>query len=393
MSENTSFTACFLYLTQDCNMRCKYCFENENRGTSYMSIDVAKKSIDFLIRNALEHNIKLLNITFFGGEPLLNLDTMIKVFWYALDKGNENGIELRFPIITNGTIYNEKYGQLLLDIYKNTKFLDIQISIDGIPEVQDKNRIFINGKPTSELVVKNIIILKTLFENNQIDTSFIRVHSVLTKNNISQLFSNYKYFKEIGISKTEFVLLNEEDWDEKDISIYNQQLLFISDYIYKNCIKTCSLEPHYEVGGFTCKRKDSISEYSCAAGRTFCSIAPNGDIYPCHRFYSNGSDLKLGNVFNGIIDNSIRNKFIDACRSNLLVDKKSCGECENTECVICMAYNYEKYGDMLKCNPGVCSMYRTKYNFIIKAEDRFKNLQDKLNYNKCSQTSFLKSIN
>ncbi len=393
MSKATSFSVCYLYLTENCNLQCKYCFENANRGKSYMPLDTAKKSVDFLIDNALKNNGKSVNIVLFGGEPLLNLDVMINVCHYAVDKGNEHNIEVRFPIITNGTIYNKKYEEFLLDLYKATNYVDIQISIDGIPEVQDKNRVFVNDKPTSAIVSENIIKLMTLFENNGMDTSLIRTHSVLTKNNISKLFLSFKYLNQLGIRNPEFAILNEEDWDENDISIYTEQLSLVADYIYQECISSCSLKPYHYAEGIIAQRKRYINEYTCAAGKTFCSIAPNGDIYPCHRIFSYNRGFKLGNVFDGIIDNDIRKKFFDTCRKDMHAGNNNCGECENSECIVCMAYNNEKYGDMLKCNPLVCSMFKTKWKVIVETKKRFDKLSDKLNYNKCNEMAFIRAEN
>ncbi|MGE5328324.1 MAG: radical SAM protein [Deltaproteobacteria bacterium] len=394
MNETTSFTACYLFLTDDCNMRCSYCFESTNRcNNSYMSLETAKKSVDFLIDNAIKHNIKLITLTFFGGEPLLNLDVMTKIFPYAVAKGNEYNIQVRFAIITNGTIYNKEYEKFLLDVYKATKYIDIQISTDGIPEVQDKNRVFIGNKPTSEVVLKNIIKLKSLFQNNQISTSSIRTHAVLTKDNLSSLFLSYKYFKQLGIKNCEFILVNEADWDEKDISIYSEQLSLITDYIYQQCVSTGSLEPYYEASGFAVQRRPNITKYTCEAGKALCSVAPNGDIYPCHRVYTYAPSKKIGNVFEGTVDENTVKRFFNTCREGMHAGNNSCGECQNTECVICMAYNNEKYGDMLKCSPSVCSMYKAKWNFIVETKKRFDKLYEKINYNKCNETTFFKSIN
>ncbi len=394
MIETAPFTKCYLMLTEDCNLRCKYCYENVSRcDSSYMSFDTAKKTVDFLIENALKHGKKKIEITFFGGEPLLNLDVMIKFFHYAVDKAGQYNIRLFFSIITNGTIYNKQFEEFILEWYRIIKSASIQISVDGIPEVQDKNRITKNGKPTSEIVLENIIKLKTFFEQNQIKPDSFHTHSVVTKDNISKMFLSYKYFRQLGVRKLEFMLSDEENWDENDISVYIEQMSLISDYIYQECLSSYSLQPLKEAKTIIDPDNGKISANSCPAGKSFCAITSNGDIYPCQRTYFNNRSFKLGNVFDGIIDNEIRKIFFDAHRSDMYSDDICCGECKNTECKICMAYNYQINGDVLKCNTLLCSMYKAKWDFLIETKEKFDKLSKKLYYNKCNEMSFLEVTN
>lgn len=72
-----------LQVTQDCNLRCKYCAYSENyknrvHNNKTMSIETAKKAVDFLIHNSSESDI--VGISFYGGEPLLNFKLIRKVF-------------------------------------------------------------------------------------------------------------------------------------------------------------------------------------------------------------------------------------------------------------------------------------------------------------------------
>lgn len=393
MVENLPFTECYLFITEECNLRCKYCYENFTKNSSsYMSLKTAKKSIDFLIKNMIEHDKKEFLITFFGGEPLLNLDVMRNVINYTFNEAEQYNINLSFSVITNGTIYNKQVEQFILEWHKRTENVNLQVSIDGIPQVQDKNRITKMGEPTSKIVEENLSKFIALFNDNHIDTT-IRTHSALTKNNISNLFSSYKYLKELGITGPGFSFVNEEEWDENDISIYKQQLSLISDYIYRECISLCSLKPYYCGGETIIQRNFSINRNTCSAGREFCSIVPNGDIYPCPRIYSKTRELKLGNVFEGIVDNKIRKIFFDVSRKDMHAENNSCGNCENAKCIICMAYNSEKYGDMRKCDPHICLMYKAKWDFIKETKKRFDKLYDKLNYSKCGEIAFLKNRN
>ena len=54
--------------TMSCNLRCPYCFEEGNKSKEYMGNEVADSIVKYLVAKK-NHNI---NITWFGGEPLMN---------------------------------------------------------------------------------------------------------------------------------------------------------------------------------------------------------------------------------------------------------------------------------------------------------------------------------
>ena len=73
-----------LHIAHDCNMRCQYCFASQgsfNGQKSFMSEEVGKKAIDFLIENSGDR--RNLEIDFFGGEPLMNFDVVKKIVEYG----------------------------------------------------------------------------------------------------------------------------------------------------------------------------------------------------------------------------------------------------------------------------------------------------------------------
>ena len=66
-----------IHICHDCNLRCKYCFADEgayHAAREMMRLETAKKAIDFLIANSGAR--KVLEVDFFGGEPLMNLDVI-----------------------------------------------------------------------------------------------------------------------------------------------------------------------------------------------------------------------------------------------------------------------------------------------------------------------------
>jgi len=77
-------------VTENCNLKCKYCGYGEfygdydERTDAYMSFEIAKAIVDFLVPYwESEQHVsfkKELDIAFYGGEPLMNMK-FIKVMW------------------------------------------------------------------------------------------------------------------------------------------------------------------------------------------------------------------------------------------------------------------------------------------------------------------------
>ena len=129
-----------LCVSNDCNLRCKYCYANGgNYGKKCHLMDkkTAKKFVDFCVTNFSSVG----TVLFFGGEPLLNypiIEYICELFkQYAMC---EDFPLPSFSIITNGTLCNEKILKLLRDTISH-----ITISIDGDKKINDKNRIYKNG--------------------------------------------------------------------------------------------------------------------------------------------------------------------------------------------------------------------------------------------------------
>ena len=136
--------------TLNCNFDCHYCFENKEIG---QIDDVIEDKILQLINNNI-NKIKLLRINWFGGEPLLAKNKVMSIT-RAIDRiCKNNNVSIQFSIITNG--YN--IDEIIAKFFKEYKFKNIQITLDGPREIHDKKRILINGKGTYDVIITNKLV-------------------------------------------------------------------------------------------------------------------------------------------------------------------------------------------------------------------------------------------
>ncbi|MCR5435771.1 MAG: radical SAM protein, partial [Treponema sp.] len=90
----TNHMELWICLTNSCNFKCSYCYENEE--PSFLDLDTIKQLESFIKKHK---NIKSLTVYFYGGEPLLNIDGIFKL---SEELSEIDGIEIKYQLITNG---------------------------------------------------------------------------------------------------------------------------------------------------------------------------------------------------------------------------------------------------------------------------------------------------
>jgi uncharacterized protein len=118
-----------LWVTTDCNLRCRYCYASGGDKAEYMDWQVAKQALDIMLSHSDGFKIQ-----FAGGEPLLNIDLIEQVVGYT------QGMGIRYQLQTNATLITDK-------VAKNLKRLavDVGVSLDGLPAINDPLRPFADG--------------------------------------------------------------------------------------------------------------------------------------------------------------------------------------------------------------------------------------------------------
>lgn len=77
---NVAQTITFV-VTEDCNLRCKYCYITHKASNKKMNFDTAKKFIDYILNGNIDKKEAVI-IEFIGGEPLLEIDLIDKITDY-----------------------------------------------------------------------------------------------------------------------------------------------------------------------------------------------------------------------------------------------------------------------------------------------------------------------
>lgn len=370
---NNNFHSAMMIVTEDCNLRCTYCYEkNKNYTPIYMTTEVAKNAIDFLINEIIKNNGDKIDITFFGGEPTLNMKVINFIFDYTVEQAANFNIKPSFQLITNCTIFNSDVYNFIKKWFSTLQEVNIQLSIDGHPLVQDKCRINKEGKGSSQLVEKTVKEYLKCFEELNIPKKYLIAHGVIAANNAKMLYESYKYLKSLGIVTVWFMPLHEDSWDEETIYHFEKNLRKIADEIFIECQKNNNLDAYHFSYSTLANCRSNKPEAPCSAGKTLCAISPEGEIYPCHRFYFYNKNQKLGDIYNGI-NNDIISLYKEYSIENMFGDQP-CAKCNNNSCKICIAANYEYNDNMFIGFENYCKVSRKEDEIRQELKNKLKNI-------------------
>lgn len=347
------FDSAMINVVEHCNLDCSYCYK-KNKINNTMTEETAKATVDFFIQECMKNEKKELLTVFFGGEPTLNIPIINYIFDYALDLCRKNGIEYNATIITNCTIYTDEYEKFLLKWKSALGKIHVQLSIDGIPDIQDENRPLKGGGKSSPLVeatVKKYIDFANRYDCKLGDEIF--THSVVNKEALNKVYENYLYHRELGFPGVWIIPTHDVEWDDSDLDIYKSELIKVKDYIVKEVKETNDIG-YYNSFSSLSKTFEKQPNKTCSAGYRLAGIKSNGDLYPCQRFEDLGEEYKLGDVFTGY-DADKKQIYEDIISKNLL-GVTSCGECNANTCRRCLAANEAVTGNMLLNPIGYCKM-------------------------------------
>ncbi len=340
-----------IHICHDCNLRCRYCFADEGAYHSereFMSEETAKKAIDFLLENS--GNRRVLEVDFFGGEPLMCLQTIKNVVSYARTEGDRLGKKFLFTTTTNALLLDDD----AIDFF-NREMENVVLSLDGRKEVHDAIRKTKNGKGSFDFVIENI----KKFVRSRGDKSYY-VRGTFTAKNLD--FSKDVIF--LAENGFDSISMEPVVTDIDDLAIKTEHIPAVLSEYENLCDKYLEKYEkgegfnffHFNIdleGGVCLQKKVS----ACGAGNEYFSVAPNGDIYPCHQFVGD-KDFLMGNVYSGKLDGKIRDKFASSC----LFTREKCGDCFAKFICSggCAANNYHFEGDLNKPYEATCAMMKKR---------------------------------
>lgn len=336
-----------LHLTNDCNLRCHYCYVHK-QAKKEMTLDTAKAAVDHAALKGGK-----VGLSFFGGEPLLKRELIEETIKYAKEVEAKSGTIFHFKITTNGTLLDEDFLKFCTD-----NRIMVALSLDGTKTAHNAHRIYAAGQGSYDSVERaSKLLLK--YQPYACAMMVVNPDTIgLYAQGIQNLFDlGFRYF---------ICSLNYEqqvEWTDEHMDELARQFDIISDMY----VKWTLAEEKFYFSPFEVKMRshidgDAYCEQRCQLGLRQLSVDTDGKLYPCVQF-AGEEQYCVGDVFTGV-DETMRQKLYK-------MSEETIGVCEG--CAIqkrcnhhCGCLNKQATGDINGISPVLCAHER----IALAAADR-----------------------
>ena len=299
--------------TADCNFRCKYCYEKNNLDNQYMESETIDSIVKFIQSKAEE--FKYLNVCWYGGEPLLCLDTIRKITNEIFILQEEYNFNYEASIVTNGYLLSRSVAKELNQL----RIKSVQITLDGNKTQHDRRRILEGGGGTFDKIIANLESINDICPEIAIRINVDRINSRDYQellDIIKKIDHNNRLYPYLG--KVE----NYEDIYNNDLCMtshefYEEELYFLKTYLKDELL---NMYPN---------RKNN---YCCADAMNSYIISYDGKLYKCWSDLGN-ADRSVGKLKDGKIVFTNRSYYYKFLNYNPIKDST----CKVCKCLpICM---------------------------------------------------------
>lgn len=343
-------------ITDDCNLRCTYCYFTHKNNKNVMSFNVAKQVVDNILDDKCYENYDGVIWEFIGGEPTIEMKLIDQISDYILSRMYFLGHKwlkcYRFMIGTNGMLYDSIEVQNY--IKKHYGNLYVAVTIDGSKQKHDLSRIKMDGTGSYDDVKRILPLWKKQFGGNITKATFSHNDLPFLKDSIVNLWN-------LGIKCIAANLVFENAWETNDVDIFKEQLYQLADYIISNDLwnkySVRFFDPH--IG--TPYTEENVVRNTCGTGNML-AINTYGEYYPCIRFMPSSMN---NHVYDAIGD-SIEGINTDRLRPFYILDIKNqssmkCLECDIAGgCTWCSGFNYDSstIGTIYERQTYICEMHK-----------------------------------
>ncbi len=310
-----------------------------------MSWETARAAMDLCVAEAKRLELPL-DVSFFGGEPLLEWELLQRCHAYMEERRDEMCMPPRYGITTNCTLLSpEKLAWMA-----ERDFL-VGVSVDGSPAMHDINRRFADGTGSHAALQP---ALQEIRKYPNLRTKAVCVVNAanchLLAEGVAWLHEHYDHGFGLNLDYW-------HEWTDEQFSVLCMQLELVRDMVLASYrsghpVKLENFEDKIRthLNGDTCGQ--------CRIGEREIAVSAEGNFFPCSRLVGEGNSdfFNFGNVREGI--NRARQNYLIATRGNNTPECKLCAlrsRCMNG----CGCSNYAASGHIDRVSPFLCSAERT----------------------------------
>lgn len=356
---NPKIYALSLAIAQKCNMGCTYCYADQGDfggPAKNMTLETAKQAIDLLLADCPEGG--KVQLTFLGGEPLINRRSLQEATRYASEQGRLKKVQVNFSITTNGTLLKPEDAAF----FEEHGFA-VTISLDGIGEQHDQLRPMKNGSSSYARIMEKIAPLLSIQRKMQVSA---RV--TVTPANI-RIAETMQEFVEMGFHSVGFSPLlrssnGKGEMTQEDLQhmlqgmiacglVFEQHVLAGKRFPFLNMINALK-----EIA------KGTHRPYPCGAGAGYMGVSADGELSACHRFVNEPAG-RMGSLENGV-DPALQNSWL---ATRHVHQQQPCNQCWAR--YLCGGGCHH---EVLEKGRTACDYIRGWLHYTIQAHERISRL-------------------
>jgi uncharacterized protein len=276
-------TELILYVSEECNLRCTYCFVNKKPRR--MTLETGQKAVDYFLNRNISGTAYDLTLSFFGGEPMLETELISQLIAYAKKPRDRVYKKIRFGATTNGTLAGPQVEKVIREGQ-----LQLLISLDG-DQAATRQRPLVSGADSYPMIAKN---LKRLIGWSPQAGVRMTYHP-----GALNVVHNIKHAIELGATSIYLCPVVEADWSGLDTQVdeLHQSLAewFLREFRQGQTPPlevTWSILRQYHKALYC---KDCLPKRPCQVAAGLLAINVQGNVMPCHRYLYRPQDW-LGTV-------------------------------------------------------------------------------------------------
>jgi uncharacterized protein len=255
-----------LMVNHACNMACDYCYLGPKSGEC-MPEGVAWQAVDRALASIEPGGV--LELGFFGGEPLLDADVVDRIADYAVGRAAAMGIATTLSLTTNGTVATTGAWHVMV-----RPDLELAVSHDGLPDVHNAHRRLADGSGTA---ARALCTMHRLLRAGK-DFSVVMV---VRPDTVPYLAAGILFLHALGVRSIEPSLDLWTPWTRADLAEL-EEAIAATARIWRDALPDLGITWFDEKAALMAN-VELEGTARCLFGNGQVAVSPTGHLYPCER--------------------------------------------------------------------------------------------------------------
>lgn len=266
-----------IVLTEECNLRCNYCYQDTKRLSGSMDRTTARAAIEHILTHDGPFGHVL--IEFIGGEVTLYWNQLVELIEWTRSQRERWTKHYSFFIDTNATTLDEERKAWLRE---RSAWVLVGTSLDGVREAHDLNRC-----GSFDQVMANLPFLAELYPDQT-------VKMTISPSTVKHIYAGVLQIMATGFEVAANVPM-EDIWGPpeekaKTVAEFRRQIELLVDFFAENDELPIPSIINLPIQIIHAEDKDRPW---CGSGRSMAAVDIDGTVLPCNRYARMSFDHNL----------------------------------------------------------------------------------------------------